>query len=383
MYTINWSNATNVSFSISNATDVSRSLSVKSTVVLVTYFILVIFGVALNMTVILLVWTRKVPRKNMHLFVTNMAMADLLSLTTFPIYTIVQILQYAAGKSPPLNDDSVWKIILCKLLFFISNSALTVSPITLLVISVERLRAVSATVQLTPLSRRTLVALIAFSWIASGGLMAGSAIESTMRQTASHQYYCGADLTDKSFIIYSLSICFVPVLLVLAITSTNIGIIQKLTRPQAEVSLPEAVKQRRTKTFRSIVRMVLSSTLLYAICVAPGYIAYAVHYYYFLEIHFVKGTSVTLEDWISSSKVTSIIFPISYVNAAFGPILYFVFLEDFRTALRKLLCRRTTVEAELKIFRKNIVWGINFRIKINSRSKSPGKPAIVELKPPA
>ncbi|EDO33768.1 predicted protein [Nematostella vectensis] len=312
-----------------NATEI-LSLSSEDITQLVAYFIIIVCGFVLNSFVILLVWTNKVPRKNINIFVVNMAIADLISLLGLPLSRVTSFLYRANMTRHPLNDDTARNNVLCSLFQFTVFTTLLVSPVTLLIISLERFRAVSASVKLLPLSRVTLCALVAVSWATPIGVVAFLAINSDI-DPYYHDYGCFVHLSTSTLKHYFNSIAICLVALVLAIIATNMGTIRRLVLSQTDgVNLLEAQRKRRRKMFRSATRMISSSTFLYAVCVAPRFIVLV------LLFHYLKSNAS--EDFINFLDKAYIITTVTiYVNAAFGPLIYFVFLEDFQEALNKLM----------------------------------------------
>ncbi|EDO39473.1 predicted protein [Nematostella vectensis] len=292
-----------------------RPFSVIEKAKLGAYSVLFISGLVLNLAVILLVLTKRVPRKTMHLFVVNMAFADLLSLFTTLAFMIMHF---------SLRDSWGTFMIIIYYIRFMELTSLMASPVTLVIISMERLRAVSSSVQLSPLSRRTLLALIVFSWVVSGGVMSGELVPDK-----------GDFERRLMFFIIYLTFLMIPVPIIVAI---NIVIIRRLVRSQANLNLPEAQQMRRRRVFRSAVGMILSSILLYFVCAAPRYATEAALLTFLYE-SLVTGRMEFDPDLSSSLHATSEITTVfSYVNAAFGPVIYFVFLDDFRAVLSKFVC---------------------------------------------
>ncbi|EDO39474.1 predicted protein [Nematostella vectensis] len=312
--------------------EINSPLSVSEKAELGAYSVLFFSGLILNLAVILLVLMKRVPRKNMHLFVANMAFADTLSLFTIPAFMVISLSHRASGKTFNLAIN-------LRVFNFIAYTSLMASPVTLVIISMERLRAVSSSVQLSPLSRRTLLALIVFSWVVSGGVMSVSLVPSTDNPHG------------LVYIIISYTFLVIPVPIIVAI---NIVIIRRLVRSQANLNIPEAQQIRRRRVFRSAVGMILSSTLLYLVCALPRYATETALWTFVYGL--VTGRAEFDIDVFSSLFVTVKITRVfNYANAAFGPLIYFVFLDDFRAVLRKLVCCINSVRAEegIEMHRRN------------------------------
>ncbi|EDO42513.1 predicted protein [Nematostella vectensis] len=288
------------------------------------YVTIMVIGVTLNLMVILLVVFRKVPRKNMTLFVVNMAVADLLSLSLEPTHMIYTIISRSYKW---IGGDTV-SIGLCKAFSLLINSLTWVSLLTLLIISLERFKAVSSTVHLSSLSRCGLASLIAVSWVVSFGLNAVALVKCAVQEMGEY-YMCDCGQAIDSSIIFLVT-NGVYLILVISILSINLEIVRRLVHSQAAIDLPAAQQERRQKKFRSAVRMVLSSLLIYTLCVSPLYI--------FLSIYRVQYllNIVILESNLSAVSVYLFFFAF-HANSAIGPVVYFIFLDDFRIGLRSVL----------------------------------------------
>ncbi|EDO44004.1 predicted protein [Nematostella vectensis] len=312
----------NWTFELSNGTT-ARGLSASEKAQVGGFVAVIVLGIALNLTVILLVVFKKVPKKNTIVFIVNMAVADMSSLLLEPTYSINSII---SPSSRWFGLDFV-SSALCKAYIVLLNSVTWVSLITLLIISLERLKEVSSVVQLNTLSRRSLALLIAMSWALSFGLHTIFLAKCDAEQIdGSFDCVCLQEMDISIIFLVSNGLYFT---LVIAIVVINLVIIRRLVHSQAAIDLPAAQQERRVKKFRSAVRMVLGSLLAYTTCVTPLYI--------FLSIYHVEFLFKKTLDYNPSEVAVYLFLLLFHVNCVLGPIMYFVFLDDFRHALRSLL----------------------------------------------
>ncbi|EDO46447.1 predicted protein [Nematostella vectensis] len=296
-----------------------------SWVKIIFIFIILICGFILNSTVIFLVLAKRVKKKTINVFVVNMSVADLCSLLLYLPWRLKNYLT----ENPDWQNRTDWAggifgDVTCKLISWFYNSTDWVSLVTLLIISVERFRAVKSIVQLPGLSRCKTASLISFTWILSGFVNLPLLIICGVR---SGKTFCGCPLT-KTIAAYYMGTNSLYVCLVISILSINLVIIRRLVRVQASYNLPEAQQVRGLQRLHSAVRMVLCSLVLFVVCTAPFYaILTLARLEFFAEISAIEISDDTFDAW-------DFIF---YVNAAFGPVIYFIFLDDFRDGLKQVI----------------------------------------------
>ena len=114
---------------------------------------------------------------------------------------------------------------------------------------------------------------------------------------------------------------------------------RRLSRPQAIQShLNEQQRKIRTRRGQGALRMVLVSVLLYACCWLPLFA--------FRALWSVERFIPTVElidsciDWWSLVYIINYFLPV--VNSCFSPLIYIIFLNDFRQAAKKAFCRTDT-----------------------------------------
>ncbi|EDO29419.1 predicted protein [Nematostella vectensis] len=316
---------------ISNGTNRSStersSASIHQEVWLVSLLLVVIIGLSLNLSVISLVMMKKVPRRNMNLLVANMAFSDFLSLLLEPSSLLSQM----TGNSPWIGVSYLADVT-CKLYTFTMNTSTWVSLVTLLVISVERFRAVSSVVHVTE-KRSVLIILLLVSWVLPG-LLNSSTFAFCAANNIGGTFQCLCVFTMQSA-IYAVAANVIFVLLVIVILCLNFAIIRKLVRSQVAIHIPEAQQQKRARRFRSATRMVITSLLLFVLCATPLYIVLTI-----FRMQFLLGVPI-LSEW--SGNMINAVTVLFFVNPAASPIIYFVFLGDFRKVLRKFCCRKKVI----------------------------------------
>ncbi|EDO26627.1 predicted protein [Nematostella vectensis] len=208
-----------------------------------------------------------------------------------------------------------------------------VSLVTLLVISVERFRAVSCVIHLAE-KRSVFIILLLVSWVLPGLLNSGAFAFCGAKNIGGTSECVRFDTMQSARYTTATNIIFI--LLVIVILCLNLAIIRKLVRcSQEAIHIPKAQQQKRARRFRSATRMVLSSLLLFVFCATPLY-----------TLLTIKRMEPLLEvpilsEW--SGNMINAVTVLFFVNPAASPIIYFVFLGDFRKVLRKFCCRKKII----------------------------------------
>ncbi|EDO35363.1 predicted protein [Nematostella vectensis] len=317
---------------ISNGTNTSSSerssASIHQEVRLVSLLLVVIIGLSLNLSVISLVIMKQVPRRNMNLLVANMALSDFLSLLLEPSY----LLSNMTMGNLPWIEVSYLADVTCKFYAFMIDTSTWVSNVTLLVISVERFRAVSSVAHV-PEKRSVFIILLLMSWVLPG-LLNSSAFVFCWATKIRGTFQCLRVTTMQSE-LYAVATNAIFILLVVVILCLNFSIILKLVRSQEAIHIPEAQQQKRARRFRSATRMVLSSLLLFVLCATPLYTVLTI-----FRMEFLLGVPILGEWGVNMINALHVLF---FVNPAASPIIYFVFLGDFKKVLHKFCCRKMVI----------------------------------------
>ena len=199
---------------------------------------------------------------------------------------------------------------------------------TLLVISIERFRATRRTmIRTRQYTFKKRIMVICVCWL----IPLPFAAYLRMRLVL--------DLQVKHFQHVLLANEIVLVFLSCVIIFLSIITMRRLSRPQAIQShLNQQQRKIRTRRGQAAVRMVLVSVLLYACCWLPVFA--------FRALWSVDRFIPTVElvdsciDWWSLVYIINYFLPV--VNSCFSPLIYIIFLNDFRQAAKKAFCRTDT-----------------------------------------
>ena len=158
-FTSNPSNET----SAASTTAGSPGMSMEEKAILMPfYFISLLVALIGNVLIIVVFYKYKPIRKSINYFVLNMAISDLFTPLTIMPHYIASILS---------NDTFLSQLplllakIICKLCFFLADTSLVVSIMSLLMISLDRLIAVVFPLQIKLISKKVRFICILMSWV--------------------------------------------------------------------------------------------------------------------------------------------------------------------------------------------------------------------------
>jgi len=290
----------------------------------VAVFIFGGFGIIGNIFIIVLALKYTVKR-NLHHLIINMAVSDTL------VVLMTWILQI-----PPFFNRQIWADIkehelgaLCNMINFIMQTGMWTTFLCLLVVTIERFRATRRTfkrVEQSSVRRRILVQ--ALCWLSAMVLATFDLFDYYIKED-SCVFTCDKKQTHfvALGIVYTFLVCAYVSIFVLSIaTLKNLS-----KQPPIENSLSNRQRIARKERTASAMKMVLSSLLLYFCCYCPYDVINILQ-----SISYGFGGNFLDSIWINT---VLIIFPL--VNSCFSPVIYLIFLPDFRQAAKKVFCKQS------------------------------------------
>ncbi|XP_044177485.1 orexin receptor type 2-like [Acropora millepora] len=170
------------------------------------YFISLLVALIGNVLIILVFYKYKPIRKSINYFVLNMAISDLFSPLTIMPYVIAKTLSDAAFLK---QIPSPLAGVVCKLCYFLADTSIFVSIMSLLMISLDRLIAVVFPLQIRLISKKVRFIGIFMSWV-----VAISVIGFYFRRMIYFQGHCYLNWDAESFRDYwvaiSIAFYFIP-----------------------------------------------------------------------------------------------------------------------------------------------------------------------------
>uniref|UniRef100_A0AC34RAN5 G-protein coupled receptors family 1 profile domain-containing protein n=1 Tax=Panagrolaimus sp. JU765 TaxID=591449 RepID=A0AC34RAN5_9BILA len=287
----------------------------------VIFFILMVVGIIGNSLVVYVVVSNRHMWSSMNLFLTNLAVSDLLVL----IFCL-----------PPtvINDitKSFWfSGTFCKAIVFCQNTSVYVSILTLICVSFERWRAVCSPLAI---ARWRTFHVILFVWTLAGFLSIPEPITLTIRP---HDYArknltiiwgtsCKESWSDnfqqKYQLVQTLVLFIMPLILISGLCVHMTIILQRKALQ---------IGERQLRNRKKAIKMLVMVVLIFAISYLP------------VHLHNI-ATSFNYSPPISENNLTLIAFRkfiprfMSYSASSLNPILYNFMSEKFRKEFRRACC---------------------------------------------
>ena len=260
-----------------------------------------------------------------NLFISNMAVADLLLTTTIMPFSVAFLYRGSLWIGGTLGS------ITCKALFYVMPVFISASVFTMMLISFDRFYAV-----FFPLKEKFFQkpkVLSAIIWILSFGLMTPYVLMSQTHEIRPGVYYClqewpwapsnDTDLTETYKVLKSfhISVFVIVYALPLSITIIIYSLICRklwLRKIPGNVTDTNLAAEKRLK--RKVTRLLVITCVVFAVCWFPVYVNN-----YFWYVRPDQSHKLPL-------KVKLLFNRLAHANSALNPCLYILLNENFRKA---------------------------------------------------
>ncbi|XP_038674581.1 P2Y purinoceptor 3 [Scyliorhinus canicula] len=297
----------------------------KNILLPVTYTVVLIFGLTLNMTVIIQIWFSQKPLTRSAIYMVNLAMADVLYVCSLPllIYNYIHMDYWPFGE------------IMCKAVRFLFYANLHGSILFLTCISLQRYLGICHPLSTWHRKRGT-----RFAWMVSGLLWTIVIVECgpTWR-------FASTGVQRNRTVCYDLSspensLYYFPYGITLTVVGFMIPFIGLLTcycamamalhKPDKVLGL--ANERKKSKA----LRMIIIVTVVFVISFVPFHVTKTAY----LIIRAQRSVACqTLQSFARAYKATR---PLASLNSVLDPILFYFTYERFRQSTRNLLEKVST-----------------------------------------
>ena len=310
-----------------NGTQTSSCFNVTAEKIAKTfaYCVLLAVSVAGNTFIGIIVYKTKTMRKTINFFIVNMAMSDLLfPLILFPRIVITLYLD-SSLIGGPLGQA------LCKLVNFLADVSNAVSIQSLVLIAVDRFGAVVYPLRPPLFSSKRHRWYILGTWtvalaVNSPNLFAFKLVEYPEGLGCVwqwHEAFGESSSFENYFVAMMVIFNFIPLVL-LAILYIIIYV--KLRSQKIPGEQSNKAGQQRLQQERNVLKMAIAIVLGFAVCWIP----YIICWFLILK--------QTVNIWSCRFEYyTFITLLIAHANCAINPCICFVFSENYRQGVRKLL----------------------------------------------
>ena len=295
---------------VSSGCFVDDSTTVKA-LRIASYCFLILTSLLGNSLVISVVVKYRKMRKATNFFIANMAVADLIVTI---VYMPRLIVMFVAGST---WIKGTFGLVLCKIVPFLHGVSLLVSILTLLLISIERLCAITLPLKRIFTPKITKIAM-ATVWVIAHlarmpYLLALTTTSLNGRELCSsrlERFFGKLEARDIYYSILLVAFYAVPLVVIIASYSSIVLFLKRLRAPGSQIS-GKRLDDRRAKAVRKVVRMMVIVTFAFVACWITYFVAQVLH----------SNVPCALRFWR--------LF-LAHSNSALNPCIYALFNTSYR-----------------------------------------------------
>ena len=314
MVDLNFTNQTFYSCSVSSPSKAAE---------IALYLILMTFSLTGNVFLVAIFYRNKTLRAAVHYFIVNMAISDL----------IIPVIHLPWRISKTYHDgfflvDGVTATVLCKVVSIAWPVSTEVSILSMIVIAVDRFRAVLFPMKSALLSRNKRRLIITATWVASVALWAhflhiAKVVPRDTGETCVLQWELVSHTQNAFRIKWVLSFSLTS-LSAIVLTILYSSIIISLHRRIISLHLANEIIRKRESRNRQIAYMLVTIVVVFYVVWIPFYVVDTYHY---LKPHVKLPCIFT---WLAHR--------LPFLSPVVNPVVYYIFNEKYREGLRELLC---------------------------------------------
>ena len=288
-----------------------------------------------NALVVSVVYRERRMRTSVNFLITNLAVSDFLSSTLVIPKLFVEIFYY---KNAWLIEGSLGAVS-CKTVYFLLDASVAVSLLSLLYIAIERYTAISTPLPADTTPRRRCKAMIISTWLIAC-VMYSTYFYTFNFFVENGRPYCHQSwkpLVKNDFealkiemTIRTTLLVFIPFVVIVTLYASMLLRIRRTCVPcDASDSLGSMGQRRWQIRNRKVLRMMLTVLFAYGFCWFPCLIYLFVVVYAWLDKRLEPPCLLVI-----FGKYT---FYLAFANPSINPIIYFMFSENYKNGLKKLI----------------------------------------------
>ncbi|KAK3742471.1 hypothetical protein QZH41_005251 [Actinostola sp. cb2023] len=287
---------------------------------LIAFVVLLVVALVGNCLVCLIVYNNTNLRTTINYLLVNMAVSDLVIPILAATRSIVNI---STGSEEWRVKGGVGEF-LCKSFFFVCDMSPIVSILSLVLISFDRFSAIVLPFMSASYPSTYRKCFIALTWIIA--VVFCSPYLYILGLDPSAQY-CQMNWQPTTQRIYTvlLTVLFIIIPFSLLIVMHTCILYKMKMRPR-DLNQTERGKRRRQISKRNITLLSFAVVLMFAVCWGP----------YFTVLMLANFKWDWQFDYCSFTHFVFTVQYLAYSNAAINPLLYFLFLKNFRAGLQKM-----------------------------------------------
>lgn len=307
---------------------------------IISYSFLFLWSFIGNVLVIAVVYWNKNLRTSFNYLIVNMAVSDLfVPLAAVPL----QIFESTRDRRNEWFAKGPFGEALCKLSFFLVDISPGVSVFSLVIIAFNRFFAIAYPVRgLNTFHRKKDLFLIGLTWVVPCALLSSHFYTLRLHYTEQEEYPQCVRRWDPAFDNKSAQDIFIGILIIavfvipfIIITTLYAVMIHKIIKAskQAATMMNRRQTLYRQKKNKQIFYLSVIIVVGFAVLWGPFFI-----YLFILQYIWVAEPPIPLE------QVNFIFFIfqfMGYSTAIFNPTIYFLFFQNYRQGLQKMLTGKT------------------------------------------
>lgn len=285
------------------------------------YVLILLFSIMGNSLVIHIVRTRTNIRKNsFNWLLTNVAISDLVDVTTASAFIVPYFLCGACWISGILGT------ILCKILPFFLLVSICSSVWTLTVIAIDRYLAI-ACIRRKPLSNKSVVSSIICVWLCASLIFSGQLYKFKTEEledgtsTCSHEWHEDWEISTvfyKTEMIVRVVITYAVPLIIIAVLYSLIALLLSRHKPPGNVNFNQQAYAKQARNRRAVNKMIVTAITVFALCWLPVHVCHIISIFYPEAYDNIPAIPRFLFYWLA------------HANAAIHPWLFIIFSENLR-----------------------------------------------------
>ncbi|XP_067040401.1 neuropeptide SIFamide receptor-like [Acropora muricata] len=314
----------NSSNETSSGAPTTAGMSSKEKAILMPfYFISLLVALIGNVLIIVVFHKYKPIRKSFNYFVLNMAISDLFTPLTIMPFIIASTLSNGVGflNQLPLQLAGV----VCKLCYFLADTSIVVSIISLLMISLDRLIAVVFPLRVKFISRKVRFICILMSWVVALSVHVPYLFVFTFKDGDCTKSWSAE--TNNRYVVATFTTFFlVPVCFLIIIYGAIVVTLKGRQRKRRKMSASK--KSRVQRCNRSVIGLSVAILGAFIISIGPVFVLWCIS----LVFHGRRPPEVEKNPAISFIIKSLLVHSWGAVN----PCVCFAFSENFRTGLKHI-----------------------------------------------
>ncbi|XP_020903520.1 galanin receptor type 1-like [Exaiptasia diaphana] len=298
---------------------------------LVALGILLVLSLAGNSLVCVIVYRHSSMRTTINYLLVNMSLSDF----TTPILVLTKKIVEISTNSLEWNVGGILGSFLCKTVYYISDISPIVSVLSLLMISYDRFAAIVFPLKAARYPSKYRKYFIGLTWILACILCSPYFYFLNIKSVDGKQYCMMLwDNNTRRAYTVPLTVVFIiiPFLLLVAMYSC---ILYKVKTHPKNLSQTERGKRRSQVSKRNTTILSFTVVFTFAVCWGP----------YFAILMLSNFQWNWKHDYCSHENFIFTVQFLAYSNATINPLLYFLFLRNFRNGLHSL-CKTSCAELE-------------------------------------